>query len=119
MNFNTLIESILNESKHTYRVVCISDVNKSKKGVIYDTFYLLDIDGEKVELSDSHQPGKYQTLGDYYFVGDGARALIDKYSDEEYDEILEGAKKAVEAWKLKQKLTPNTKETFGGLIDEL
>jgi hypothetical protein len=119
MNFNTLIESILNESKHTYRVVCISDVDKSRKGVIYHTFYLLDIDGEKVELSDSHQPGKYQTLGDYYFVGDGARALIDKYSDEEYNEILEGAKKAVEAWKLKQKLTPNTKETFNDLIDEL
>jgi hypothetical protein len=105
--------------KHTYKVIRISDVNKSRKGVIYDTFYLLNIDGIDVELSDSHQPGTYKTLGDYYFVGDGARYFIDKYSDEEYDEILHGAKKAVEVWKLAQSLTPKTQQTFNDLINEL
>ena len=119
MNFNTLVESILNESKHSIEVLGISDIEKNKKGKILVTFYDMKVDGLEVEFSDSHEPGRYRLLGDYYFVGPEARIMIDKYSDKEYDEIKKEAKKAVEVWKLKQKLSSSTKETFGDLIDEL
>jgi predicted small secreted protein len=117
MNFNNLIESILNESKHTYTDIRISNVEKNRKGKVFVTFYKMKIDGHWVELSDSHEPGKYETLGDYYFVGSGAVYFINNYSNEEYEEILDGAKKAVEIWKFKQKLTPETRNTFNDLID--
>ena len=99
MKYNQLVNSILNESKHTYENIRISDIEKNRKGNVFVTFYKMKIDGRWVELSDSHEPGKYKALGDYYFVGSGADYFIDNYSDEDYKEILDGAKKAVEAWK--------------------
>ncbi|NDB85211.1 MAG: hypothetical protein EB127_21290 [Alphaproteobacteria bacterium] len=121
MNFNQLVLEALGKriGKHTYEVLGITDVEKDRKGKILVTFYELRIDGQIIELSDSHEPGKYKTLGDYYFVGPGAHKFIDKYSSKEYDEILNGAKKAVEAWKLIQRMKDQDLGEFDSFVNTI